>query len=137
MFRYNVWSLWCSFLLFCFQNCQCSFWELRGSLGLHFCSSGRLQGCILGIMGIPWSSIFPVLVCPGLYFGSLRAPFWLNWWPLGHLGGPNALPAAQNRIFLNFALPFWRHFGRFLEVKIDENLDANLMRFWMYFGLDV
>ena len=122
---------------------QCSFRELRGSLGFIF-----------AVLALFWAAFWEFWGCLGLYFsifgcllgsilgalGALWAPFWLNWLPLGRLGGPNAPPAAQNRIFLNFALPFWRHFGRFLEVKIDakinENLDVNLLRFWMHFGLD-
>ena len=96
--------------------------ELWGCLGLHFSTFGCLLGSILGALGALW------------------AIFWPNWWPLGRLGDPNAPPAAQNRIFLNFSLPFWRHFGSILELKIDEKInekiDANLMRFLMHFGLD-
>ena len=122
---------------------RCSFRKLKGSLGFHFGSFRRLLGCILGALGMPRPPFFHFWVSPGQHFGSLGnlwAIFWPNWWPLGRLGDPNAPPAAQNRIFLNFSLPFWRHFGSILELKIDEKInekiDANLIRFLMHFGLD-
>ena len=85
-----------------------AFWKLWGSLGLHFSTFGCLLGYILGALGA--------------------------WWPLGRFGGPYAPPTAQNRILSNVSFPFWKHvgscLGRTLDAKIDETLDANLMRFW-------
>ena len=103
-------------------GCHSVHFGCSGGIPWYFSTFGCLLSCILGALGALW------------------APFWQNWWPLGRLGGPNALPAAKDRIFLNFALPFWRHFGSFLELKIDEKInekiDANLIRFLMHFGLD-
>ena len=155
MLRYDVCSLWRTFLLFCFQNfssmphgyhgvhfessggplhvSRAAFLELRGCLGLHFSSFGCVLCCILealgalglhfGQIGGLWVSIFPLL-------GVSWAAFWWPWGffglLLGQIGGlwgalgvPMPPPAAQNLIFLNFPLPFWKHFGSFVEAKID------------------
>ena len=79
MFRYDVWSIWCSFLSFGFQNCQsygpwmpqCSFRELRGSLGFHFCSPGRLLGCIFPLLGVSWAAFWEPWGPFGLHFGQI------------------------------------------------------------------
>ena len=100
MFRYDVWSIWCSFLSFGFQNCQsygpwmpqCSFRELRGSLGFHFCSSGRLLGCILGALGMPWSPFFHFWVSPGQHFWEPWGPFGLYFGQIGGLWGALGIP---------------------------------------------
>ena len=155
MLRYDVCSLWRTFLLFCFQNfssmpygchgvhfessggplavSRAAFLELWGCLGLHFSTFGCVLGCIFEALGALWAPFWPNWWPLGLHFstfgcllgcilvalGVLWAPSRPNWWPLGRLGGSNAPPAAQNLIFLNFPLPFWKHFGPFLEVKID------------------
>ena len=126
MFRYDVWSIWCSFLSFGFQNCQsygpwmpqCSFRELRGSLGFHFCSSGCLLGCILGALGMPRPPFFHFWVSPGQHFGSLGGPLGYILAKLVASGAPwgsQCPPSRPKPNFLKFCPPFleafWINFG--------------------------
>ena len=121
MFRYDVWSIWCSFLSFGFQNCQsygpwmpqCSFRELRGSLGFHFCSSGCLLGCILGALGMPRPPFFHFWVSPGQHFGSLGGPLGYILAKLVVSGAPwgsQCPPSRPKPNFLKFCPPFLEAF---------------------------
>ena len=104
--------------LFCFQKCQsygpwmprCSFrGRLRGSLGFHFCSSGRLLGCILGALGIPWSQFFQFWVSLGLHFGSLGGPLGYILAKLVTSGAPWGSQCPPDRPKPNFP-KFFPHF---------------------------
>ena len=79
---------------------RCSFWELRGCLGFHFCSFGRLQCYIFGALGMPGLH-FCFWVCPGLHFGSLGGP----------LGSILAKFVASGSPFFYFWVSPRLHFG--------------------------
>ena len=73
------------------------FWELWGSLGLHFGGSGGALGSILGVLGVQWVA-------------------------LGVLGAPLGRPRRPKLNFPNFFPPIWGsflvHFGGEKRSKI-------------------
>ena len=82
-----------------------TFWELWGSLGLHFGRSGGLLGSILGALG------------------PLGLHFWSSGGLLAALWGPLGAPVVGQGPHGQFFTVFHGHFGTILEVKIHSKTE--------------